>query len=62
MWLPVAGTFLLRPFSLLALLPERDPSEWLPYVLLGVQFLQEYRVATALDCSQTPAAGSLTIP
>ena len=62
MWLPGEGTLLLRPFSLLALLPERDPPEWLPYALLGVQFLQEYRVVVRLDCGQAPAAGSLLIP
>jgi hypothetical protein len=62
MWLPLEGTFLLRPFSLLALLPNHDPPEWLPYVLLGVQFLQENRAVVRLDCGQTPAAGSLTIP
>jgi hypothetical protein len=62
MWLPIAATAVLRPFSLLALLPERDPPEWLPYVLLGVQFLQEYRAVVSLDCSQVPAAGSRSIP
>jgi hypothetical protein len=62
MWLPVEGTHLLRPFSLLALFPERDPPGWLPYVLLGAQFLQEYQVIVHLHGSQTPVVGSLTIP
>jgi hypothetical protein len=58
MWLPIEDTFLLRPFSLLALLPERDPPEWLPYVLLGAQFLQEYQAVVHLEGSQAPALGS----
>ncbi len=62
LWLPVEETLLLRPFALLALLPERDPPEWHPYVLLGAQFLQEYRVTVALDCSQSPGQHRLSIP
>jgi hypothetical protein len=61
-WLPVEGTLLLRPFSLLMLLPERDPPDWLPYVLLGVQFLVEYDVSVALECASGLISGRLTIP
>lgn len=43
LWLPDDDPFVLRAFPLLVLLPVRDPPEWLPYVLLGVQFLMENR-------------------
>jgi hypothetical protein len=62
MWLPGSEPFVLRPFSLLALFPERDPSEWLPYVLLGVQFLTEYQARVTLECSPTGSRGQLLIP
>jgi len=62
MWLPDRDPFVLRSFSLLVLLPDRDPSAWLPYVLLGVQFLMEHRVAVRLDCGQATGPGQLEIP
>jgi hypothetical protein len=61
-WLPERDPFVLRPFSLLVLLPDRDPQEWLPYVLLGVQFPLEHRIAVRLDCGQHVSAGQLEIP
>ena len=61
-WLPVQGTALLRPFSLLGLLPRHDPPDWLPYVLLGAQFVQQYRATVTLDCSQSPGRHRLVIP
>jgi hypothetical protein len=62
LWLPVQETFLLRAFSLLVLLPEREPPDWLPYVLLGTQFLFEYQAVVTLDCSAGTGQGQLRLP
>jgi hypothetical protein len=62
LWFPVRGSLLLRPFSLLVLLPDREPSHALPYVLLGAQFLMEYEVTATLDCSGGQGRGHLSIP
>jgi hypothetical protein len=62
MWLPVHGTAVLRPFSLLTLLPRHDPPDLLPFVLLGVQFLEEYKATVTLDCSKGSGRGRLIIP
>jgi hypothetical protein len=61
-WLPVQGHLVLRDLSLLALLPQSDPPDSLPYVLLGTQFLLEHRVTLRLDCGQPPGNGHLEVP
>lgn len=55
----LAGQF--RTFSLLALFPQQEIPDALPYIQLGAQFILEYRVQVILD---TTAAGSsrLVIP
>jgi hypothetical protein len=62
LWLPYGDSLTLRPFSPLVLLPERDPPQWLPYALLGVQFLTEYHAAVSLPCAPGGGPGQLTIP
>ena len=61
LWLPDGDPFVLRPFSLLVLLPERDPPQWLPYALLGVQFLTEYQASVSLQCDTSGSQGQLVI-
>jgi hypothetical protein len=62
MWLPVNENLPLRDFPLMVIVPERDPPESLPYVLLGAQFLLEYRVSVHLSCGIHPGSGKLEIP
>ena len=65
MGLPVQGSQLLRPFSLLVLLPRRTALHALPYIYLGLQFLLECRAKLALDCSSgapPTLPGRLVIP
>jgi hypothetical protein len=62
LWLPCDDALTLRPFSLLVLFPNQNPPDWLPYVLLGVQFLTEYRATVTLGCSPTGSLGQLVIP
>lgn len=62
LWLPDGDPFILRSFSLLVLLPERDPPQWLPYVLLGVQFLMEHHATVSLHCGPNGSQGQLVIP
>jgi len=64
-WPAVPGGPPPRPFSLLVLLPRRDPPEELPYVYLGIQFLIEYNARLELDCSAgdpRSCTGQLIIP
>ena len=61
LWLPLQGNEPLRELSLLVLVPEHDPVDGLPYVLLGTQFLLEHRSTAHLDCSEQPG-GHLQIP
>jgi hypothetical protein len=66
MWLPNQSNLgLLEPFPLLVLLPQRDLPDAPPFVMLGAQFLMEYRVRVELDCALIPGAprcGQLMIP
>lgn len=61
MWLPVeAAAGPLRPFSLLVRVPMRVPADTLPYILLGTQFLHEYKASVEINASS--GSGSLVIP
>jgi hypothetical protein len=63
LWLPIrehAGHY--REFSLLTLLPRADLKDAPPFILLGVQFLVEYRAGVLLDCATASNIGKLNIP
>jgi hypothetical protein len=59
---PVQDDLALRELSLLVLVPERDPPDSFPYVLLGTQFLLEHGLTLSLDCRQYPGTGHFEIP
>jgi len=61
LWLPVEqGALPLRLVPLLVRVPASDPPDVLPYVLLGTQFLREYRAKVEVDSEA--ASGQLITP